>query len=71
LTPAFTERESSKAIGSWMLFDGLMDEVQIYGKAFNANEIAQLFSSVKVSAKQPLQFCKLPSGTDEKRPFGA
>ena len=71
LTPAFTERNTSKAIGSWMRFDGLMDEVQIFDKALNTDEIAQLFNSVKVTVVQPLQFRKLPSGTDEKRPFGA
>ncbi len=71
LTPAFTERNTSKAIGSWMLFDGLMDEVQIYDKALNTNEIDKLFNSVKITVMQPLQFRRLPSGTDENRPFGA
>lgn len=71
LTPAFTERNTSRAIGAWMWFDGLMDEVQIYDKALNTNEIAELYNSVKITVIQPLQFRKLPSGTDKKRPFGA
>ena len=71
LTPAFTERKTSKALGSWMLFDGLMDELQIYDKAFNTKEISKLYKSVKVEVIQPLNFRKMPSGTDEDRPFGA
>jgi hypothetical protein len=71
LTPAFTERKSSKAIGSWMLFDGLMDEVQIYDKALDANDIGKMFNSIKIADIQPLQYRRLPSGTNENRPFGA
>jgi hypothetical protein len=71
LTPAFTERNTSKAINSWMLFDGLMDEVQIYDKALTANDIAKLYDSFKVAVIQPLQYRRMPSGTNEDRPFGA
>ena len=71
LTPAFTERNTSKAIGSWMRFDGLMDEVQIYDEALKPNEITKIFSSVELKNSQPLQFRHMPSGTDEDRPFGA
>lgn len=54
-----------------MLFYGLMKEVQIYDKALKTNEIAKLNNSVKVAVIQPLQFRRMPSGTDLNLPFGA
>lgn len=71
MTPALTERGSSKAIGSWMRFDGLIDEVQVFGKALSDKEINNLFINIELTTTQPLQYRKLPSGTDEPKPFGA
>ncbi len=71
MTPAFTERGTSKAIGSWMRFDGLMDEVKIFDQALSETDIAKEFSSSKITNLQPLSYRKMPSGIDEPRPFGA
>ncbi|MEN8173595.1 MAG: LamG domain-containing protein, partial [Chloroflexota bacterium] len=71
LTPSYTERRIAGAIVSWMRFDGLMDEVQIFDKALKKSDVVALFNSVKVEVAQPLQFRQMPSGTDEPRPFGA
>ena len=71
MTPAFTERGTSKAIGSWMRFDGLMDEIQVFNQGLNDQTIENQFESLKISQIQPLQYRKMPSGTDEPRPFGA
>jgi len=71
MTPAFTERGTSKAINSWMRLDGLLDEVQIYDKALTENDINRIYTSVKINNIQPLHYRKMPSGTDAPRPFGA
>ena len=71
MTPALTERKTSKAINSWMYFDGLIDELEIRSKALTDAEIREAFQQTKVANIQPLQYRKMPSGTDEPRPFGA
>jgi len=71
MSPANTERATSKAALSWMMFDGLMDQVSIHPGALTAEEITRLHDSVSISNRKPLKFRKLPSGTDDPRPFGA
>ena len=71
MVPAFTERKTSMENKTWMHFDGLIDEVKIFGKALNSNEITAQFNSVKLNNSQPLSFRKMPSGSDKPMPFGA
>jgi hypothetical protein len=71
MTPANTERATSKAALSWMHFDGLMDEVRIHGTALDAEAVSSLHGAARIANPKPLSFRKLPSGTDEPRPFGA
>lgn len=71
MVPAFTERKTSLEINSWFRFDGLIDEVKLFGKALNSNEILAIYNSAKISNIQPLSFRKMPSGTDKPMPFGA
>jgi len=71
MTPANTERAGSRAVDSLMYFDGLIDELHIYGSALADDEIRKRFGNTKVSQQQPLQFRQMPSGTDQPRPFGA
>ncbi len=71
MTPANTERKTSKAIQSWMRFDGLMDEVQIFDKSLKKDEIVNLYKSIKIKNPQPLKFRRMPSGNDNSMPFGA
>jgi len=70
-TPARTERKTSQAVQSWMYFDGLIDELEIRNQAINDVEVAEMFKQVKVPRIQPLQYRKMPSGSDEPMPFGA
>jgi Concanavalin A-like lectin/glucanases superfamily len=71
MSPANTERRTSKAVRSWMMFDGLLDEVRIHDSALRADEVLRMHDSVQIANRRPLQFRKLPSGPDEPRPFGA
>jgi hypothetical protein len=71
MSPSETEREPSRAVLSWMYFDGLMDEVRIEHVALTDEEVAERFAAVQPDVAQPLAFRRLPSGTDEPRPFGA
>jgi hypothetical protein len=71
MTPSNTERATSKAAHSWMYFDGLIDEVRMDDSALAADEISRMHDSVHLTTPRPLKFRKLPSGTDEPRPFGA
>lgn len=71
MTPALTERKTSQAFKSWMYFDGLLDELEIRNTALTDKEIRKEFQAIKVANIQPLQFRKMPSGTDDPKPFGA
>jgi len=71
MAPAFTERKTSKDILSWMRFDGLIDELQLFDKALPHKEISALYGAVKLSNQPPLEFRKMPSGSDKPMPFGA
>ena len=69
--PALTEREPSKRLLSNMVFDGLIDEVQLFNRALTADEINASFTANAPANPQPLQFRVLPSGPPGPRPFGA
>jgi hypothetical protein len=71
MAPAFTERKTSMDNKFMMHFDGLIDEMKLYGKALNSNEITTQYNSVKLKNIQPLAFRKMPSGSDKPMPFGA
>ncbi len=71
MSPANTERRTSKSAQSWMMFDGLIDEVRIHDNALSADEVLRMHDSVQITNRRPLQFRKLPSGPDGPRPFGA
>ena len=71
MAPAFTERKTSRDIQSWMRFDGLIDELKLFDSALQNKEISALYSAVKLSSNPPLEFRKMPSGSDKPMPFGA
>jgi len=71
MTAVMTERESSRAVKTWMRFDGLIDEVEVRGEALSGDDIQEAYQKTTVKNVQPLQFRRMPSGTDEPRPFGA
>ena len=55
----------------YMVWDGLIDEMQIHNLAFSEKQIQEAFSSVKPAVAQPLQYRKLPSGPHDGKHFGA
>lgn len=71
MTPASTERKTSQAVQSSMFFDGLIDELEVYGVALTEAAIRESFKQYKIAKIQPLQYRKMPSGGDEPRSFGA
>lgn len=71
MTPANTERDTSRAVRSWMYFDGLIDELDLCDASLTEAEIRNAFKQVTVANIQPLQYRKMPSGSDEPRSFGA
>jgi hypothetical protein len=71
MAPPMTERKSSQAIKSWMRFDGLIDELEVRGEALSGDDIREAFQKTTVKNIQPLQFRRMPSGTDDPQPFGA
>lgn len=71
MTPAMTERKISQAIKSWMHFDGLIDELEVRGQALGGDDIREAYRKTTVKNIQPLRFRRMPSGSDETKPFGA
>ncbi len=71
MTPAMTERHSSRAVKSWMRFDGLIDELEVRGAALSGDDIREAYGRTTVQNAQPLRFRRMPSGSDEPKPFGA
>jgi hypothetical protein len=71
MTPAMTERHSSRAVKSWMRYDGLIDELDVLGEALSSDDIREAYRKTTVKNVQPLSFRRMPSGSDEPMPFGA
>jgi len=71
MAPAFTERKTSLEINSWIRYDGLIDEITLFGEAVEPLEISAIYTAVKIMNMQPLVFRKMPSGSDKPMPFGA
>jgi hypothetical protein len=69
--PMYTEREPSRKQLSNMIFDGLIDEVKIYGRALSDEEIRQSYTDVNPEKTQPLRRRRLPSGPEGRGRFGA
>ena len=72
MSPSHTERGPSRSILSHMIFDGLIDEVKIYGRAMSTEQISSSYTAGKPKVKQPLQWRRMPSGPEHVHgPFGA
>lgn len=69
--PIRTERAYSATFLSPMVFDGLFDEVKVYGKALSESEVATAYAAVQPTVAQPLEFRVLPSGPEGTGEFGA
>ncbi len=69
--PKGTEREPSRQLLSNMVFDGLIDEVKIYSKAMNEEEIKRDYEQIQPRAAKPLSFRKFPTEGAKREKFGA
>lgn len=69
--PALTERVTSMKFLTELFFDGLIDEIKVYDKPLQVQEIKTAFQSKQPSNPQPLQYRVLPSGPEKKNTFGA
>ena len=52
-------------------FDGIIDELKIYGRALSGEEIKQMYEANKPESIPPLEWRKLPQLPDGKGEFGA
>jgi len=71
MSPQGTEREPSQKIVSFMNFDGLIDEVKVYDKVIDPEEINREYEKLKPKIAQPLKYRKFPTEGAERRVFGA
>jgi hypothetical protein len=72
MSPTHTERGPSKKLLSYMVFDGLIDEVKIYNRALAADEVGRNYKDTRPRRKQPLAWRVMPSGPKNLTPrFGA
>ncbi|MBW2675180.1 MAG: LamG domain-containing protein, partial [Deltaproteobacteria bacterium] len=56
---------------SWMVFDGLIDELKVHDQVLSAEQVNAAFASVKPAVAQPLHYRKMPSGPKDGKRFGA
>ena len=68
--PAFTVWDLGRN-PAMMLFDGLLDEVKIFGRALDHDAVLASFKAVVPDNPQPLQYRKLPSLPEGPGSFGA
>lgn len=69
--PQGTEREPSRKQLSWMVFDGLIDEIKIHDEAMTEKEIRATYEFVQPDNPQPLQWRQFPTEGSNTREFGA
>lgn len=55
----------------WYSLDGILDEVQMYNRAFSPADLAQVYAAVRVPAGDVLPWPKMPSGPPGTGRFGA
>ncbi len=68
--PNGTVRPFARSFLSNMAFDGLIDEVRIYGRALSRSQIASDHAALVPTKIQPLRYRVMPSGTPDGT-FGA
>ena len=68
--PSATVRGFAQSFLSNVVFDGLIDEVRIYGRPLSGSEIASNRTALIPANAQPLQYRVMPSGTPDGT-FGA
>jgi hypothetical protein len=61
----------SRPIPASYSFDGIIDELKIYGRALDASEIKKSYESLRPASPPPLTWRKLPRIPDGQKRFGA
>jgi len=56
---------------SWMVFDGLIDELKVHDQELSAEQVDAAFASNKSANVQPLHYREMPSGPKDGKRFGA
>lgn len=56
---------------TYMVFDGLIDELKIHNQALSAEEAKAAFAFVTPAVAQPLHYRRLPAGPQDGKRFGA
>ncbi len=69
--PKGAERAITKSFLTNMVFSGLIDEVKIFGRGLNEQEIAAQYNALKPENNQPLKSWILPAGPEKLTGFGA
>jgi hypothetical protein len=69
--PKGTEREPSRQLLSYMVFDGLIDEVKIHRGAMDQEQIRDAYETVQPKTRKPLRCRRFPTEGADKRQFGA
>ncbi|MDR0845394.1 MAG: LamG domain-containing protein [Tannerella sp.] len=70
-TPAYTERTTSRAVKSWMRFNGRIDELHISDKIPDAKTLQKQVTSIGKAGIQALEKPQMPSADIPQGPFGA
>ncbi len=70
---ANTEREPSRqaCANTRMVFDGLIDELNLYAEPLTDLQAQERFGAVRPAAAQPLRYRTLPAGPKNAKQFGA
>jgi hypothetical protein len=69
--PTGAERTITKSFNTNMVFSGQIDEVRIFNRGLNENEIVTQYKALKPENEQPLQAWVLPAGPEIPAGFGA
>ncbi|MEI7729140.1 MAG: LamG domain-containing protein [Verrucomicrobiota bacterium] len=69
--PLFAERAVTKQFQTTMAFSGLIDEVQLFGKALGESELSALHAALKPANARPLKPWVLPAGPEVSPGFRA
>ncbi len=65
MSPANTERRPSRKTLSYMVFDGLIDEVKLYDRCLSAEQVGRLYAAGKPANDQPLRWRRMPAGPEK------
>jgi hypothetical protein len=69
--PAEAERLITKGFKTQMVFSGLIDEIRIYNRPLNGDEISSQYRTWKPATIRPLQLWVLPAGPEQSSGFKA